>query len=115
MSDKVDKLAALMGGFVARWGGNTFRILSKLAEELGEVSEMVALLNGDSRKVEKYRHLPSGGPQLKLAEELGDLIAVAISIGLCYGISHHTILDSAVSKFSRFSDKYDMAPKNPPE
>lgn len=109
------RLEELMEGFVLRWGGNTFRIVSKLSEELGEVAEMVALLNGDSRKAEKYKHLEVGEAQLKLAEELGDLIAVAIAVGMCYGVNAETIFNSAIKKFSAFSEKYDRHRKNPPK
>jgi len=110
----MEKLELLMGGFVRRWRGNSLRIAVKLSEELGEVAEAVALLSGDSRKVAKYPTLGLVGAEDKLAEELGDLIAVAVALGLSYGVDTKRIMEAALVKFKRFAEKYDTPAENPP-
>lgn len=77
-----------------------FRLVAKLAEELGEVSEAVLAVSGSVKKTAKLKE-KGVEPQEALKEELGDLLITICNLTKGYGIkigSFEEILEAAEKK-----------------
>lgn len=68
----------------------------KLMEEVGEVAEITAALNGSTRKLAKL-----GGKEKlrdKLIEELGDVVCVALTCAFTHGIEPEELFEANAAK-----------------
>ena len=77
--------------------------IAKLAEEVGEVAEIAAAYNGSRSKENKL----GGRHKLKekMTEEIGDVIAIALTIARQYGINNEEVWSSLATKLKVRIDK----------
>lgn len=76
----------------------------KLLEEAGEAAEAISAFTGNQKKTDKLL-LEGTTPTDRLAEELGDVIIVALNIATAAKLDLEDLLLAAVDKMKQRTDK----------
>lgn len=98
----MDKLYQLAQGYNKRFpdGAKPYQIMTRLAEECGEVASEVNHFEGSGVKLAKY-----GPPdKAKLASEIKQVLAVATQLVLYYGVQDE-LEQSIEESLARIEDK----------